>query len=600
MICVHYIKADAGNTTQGVYIRPTPFVSISYSPIKNKIGTLGGSYDITLTGTLIDDEGSPFFVDQFSSPNNPDNPEEQSDKVLTQFTTNAGRPTSQVIPFNQKLRSILEKQNALRELFSKDGQKIEILPVRIDPQFDTEGQTISSEEAILTFYPTVQGVNFEEGIYVNTSKYTITLKADTLLDMDGNVLNDGAIGSTFSDKHTSEIYYSGIKTEDAIRENFGGFIEDFSENWGIEVEDGNGNTGMVGVNNDGTGGHPIYSIRSYRLTRNVSATGKTRYHDGTRYEAWEEAKKFVQKIALMSGWYSYPNVSNSILGNGSLNIASQSLGGYNHSRTENIDRSAGSYSLSDTWLLSSGSAYENYNMSVNSSLGDPFANITINGTIKGLTSAPSSGYIYTGNGSENDYASPYQNALNKYNEVTNNGQFGLLCPIYKRAQGAMYPVLNSQPKSLTLGINEFIGEITYSLEYNNRPQNLISGALTENISINDTYPGDVFAVIPVIGRQTGPVLQYIGGRTEYRRDVGIEFVVDYTNIPYGKDRTTFLLSKPSLNTPIRNSINDVINALSPANEPGIRKYFLNPPAESWNPKDGRYSLNLSWTYELDH
>ena len=129
---------------------------------------------------------------------------------------------------------------------------------------------------------------------------------------------------------------------------------------------------------------------------------------------------------------------------------------------------------------------------------------------------------------------------------------------------------------------------------------MISGALTENISINDTYPGDVFAVIPVIGRQTGPVLQYIGGRTEYRRDVGIEFVVDYTNIPYGKDRTTFLLSKPSLNTPIRDSINGVVNALSPANEPGIRKYFLNPPAESWNPKDGRYSLNLSWTYELDH
>jgi hypothetical protein len=128
----------------------------------------------------------------------------------------------------------------------------------------------------------------------------------------------------------------------------------------------------------------------------------------------------------------------------------------------------------------------------------------------------------------------------------------------------------------------------------------MSGVLSENISINDTYPGDIFAVIPVLGRQTGPILQYIGGRTEYQRSVGIEFVVDYTDLPYGRNRNSFVLSKPSLNEPIRTQINELISALSPANEPGIRKYFLSPPSESWNPKDGRYSISLNWTYELDH
>jgi hypothetical protein len=597
MICVYFRNNDSYETP--LFIRPTPFVSISYSPIKNKIGTLGGTYSITLTGTLIDDEGSPFFH-LTTIAGNP----------INRFATSPSRPTSQAIPFNQKLRSILEKQNALRELFSKDGQKIEILPVRIDPQFDTEGQTINNEEAILTFYPIVESVNFEEGIYVNTSKYTITLKADTLLDANLNVLNDGMIGATFNKDYTPDVYYNGGMQESDIRNNFGGFIEDFTENWGIEVEEGNGNTMMVGVNNDGAGGYSVATIRSYRLTRNVSATGKTRYHNGTKYEAWEEAKKFIHTVVIdnYSDPINYPNtapinspkLSRTILGDKSLNLSISTLNGYNHSRTENIDRSAGSYSLSDTWLLSHSPAYENYSMSINNSLGDPFFNISINGTIKGLTLSPASGYIYTRNGNINDYVTPYQNALNKYNEITNNGQFGLLCPLYKRAQGAVYPVLNSQPKSLTVGINEFTGEITYALDYNNRPQNLISGALTENISVNDTYPGDVFAVIPVIGRQTGPVLQYIGGRTEYRRDVGIEFTVDYNNIPYGKDRTTFLLSKPSLNEPVRTSLSNVINALSPANESGIKKYFINPPTESWNPKDGRYSLNLSWTYELDH
>ena len=123
--------------------------------------------------------------------------------------------------------------------------------------------------------------------------------------------------------------------------------------------------------------------------------------------------------------------------------------------------------------------------------------------------------------------------------------------------------------------------------------------MSESINVNDTYPGDVFAVIPVIGRATGPVLQYIGGRTEYKRDVNIEMVVDYTDIGYDNNRESFMLTKPSINEPIRTQLNTLINDLSPATEPGIRKYFLNPPAESWSPKEGRYTLSLNWVYELD-
>ena len=44
---------------------------------------------------------------------------------------------------------------------------------------------------------------------------------------------------------------------------------------------------------------------------------------------------------------------------------------------------------------------------------------------------------------------------------------------------------------------------------------------------------------------------------------------------------------------------ELIKTLSPSEEPGIRKYFLEAPTESWNPKTGSYALNLSWVYELD-
>jgi hypothetical protein len=105
-------------------------------------------------------------------------------------------------------------------------------------------------------------------------------------------------------------------------------------------------------------------------------------------------------------------------------------------------------------------------------------------------------------------------------------------------------------------------------------------------------------VIPVIGRKTGPVLQYIGGRTEYRRDLQINLLMDYTKIPYGNNRS-LLLQKPSIMEPMASQLSQLIGELSPANEPGVRKYFISPPQENWNPKEGQYNFSISWIYELD-
>ena len=92
----------------------------------------------------------------------------------------------------------------------------------------------------------------------------------------------------------------------------------------------------------------------------------------------------------------------------------------------------------------------------------------------------------------------------------------------------------------------------------------------------------------------------MGGRTEYTRDVSINLVMDYTKLAYGKNRDPLLLKKPSIVNPTATQIQNLLLELSPSNEPGIRKYFLaTPPSESWNPKNGNYSINLSWVYELD-
>ena len=193
----------------------------------------------------------------------------------------------------------------------------------------------------------------------------------------------------------------------------------------------------------------------------------------------------------------------------------------------------------------------------------------------------------------------YDNALGKYNTISNNGQFGVGSDAYKRANNTVAVSLNSQPTSVSLGTNEFTGEITYSLGFNNRPTNIISGVVSETISVNDTYPGDIFAVIPVLGRKTGPILQYIGGRSEHKRDVSINLTMDYTKVRYGNQRNSLILKKPSVVEPMATQIADLLKEVSPQGEPGVRKYFVSPPTENWNPKEGTYNFNISFTYELD-
>jgi hypothetical protein len=562
------VEIDYNNTTT-VRITPAPLVAISTQILKNGAGEpFGVTYSITLTGTILDNKGSPYatkangdlFLDIAGSTPTGSGP-------YNAFST-ASSPVQQAINKNESLTAILSKQRALRALFAIDGQRLTIT----DPA--------GSDPAVVC-YPRVASIDFQEGVYVERADYTITLEADTLLtgEPTAYVNNEGSLVASDGMARANTQEHELLESLNAA------FVSDFSEDWAIEADEAQGES--------------VALPRSYRITHNINATGKTHYGPSqsggvVKHKAWEQAKKFVQhKLAINAT--EYPNVFGKI-GSGTLNLVN-SYGGFNHVRTENLSESAGTYSVSESWVIASGSAYENFNLSISSSTDSPFVSVSIDGNIKGLTEFSPSGF--GGNDSNTGKKNAYSNALNKYNSISNNGQFGLTSDIYRRANGSVAVQLNSQPRSISLGSNEYTGEVTYNLQFDNRPTNIIEGTIAEQISVNDTYPGDIFAVIPVIGRSTGPVLQYIGGRTEYKRDVSINLTMDYTRIPYGSGRNDLLLKKPSIVQPTANQIARLLSELSPAGEPGVRKYFIAPPSESWNPKEGTYSFNISWIYELD-
>jgi len=578
-ISVYYKNDDAQVCT----LRPSPLVSIASN--LNKVGgeNVGITYSITLTGTLLEDRGTPYAIkmQDNSAFKYYDNTTPNGVGPYGQFDNTEGhsennRPKVQPIPENAKLDAIFSKQRALKALFAIDGQRLEIMPVHGD-------------EPAVVCYPRVVSIDFQEGLYINRCDYTITLEADTLLNKNLTIDDDG--NPLSSDlKPVLSGANDGLTTPQVISLS-GAFIESFSESWNIEVDDERAENLSI--------------PRTYRITHNVSAQGKTHYFPSgagvEKIPAWRSAKSYVvSNLMAKSGVLDYPNGAplpypsiNNQLGSGTLDLVN-TYRGFNHTRTEDIDVAGGSFSLSETFLLASGDSYETYSMSVSKGIDNAFVNVSIDGTVTGLNEVSPSGY----GAQENKPSGAYDNALKKYHEISKSGQFGLTSDIYRRAQNSVPFELNSQPKSISLGLNEFNGEITYSLEFDNRPTNIISGVLSESISVNDTYPGDVFSVVPVIGRPTGPVLQYVGSRTEYKRDVQIELQMDYTDLHYASGRG-LVTQKPSIVEPTRTQIRELIRSLSPEKEPGIRKYFINAPNESWSPKTGSYSFSISWTYELD-
>jgi hypothetical protein len=238
--------------------------------------------------------------------------------------------------------------------------------------------------------------------------------------------------------------------------------------------------------------------------------------------------------------------------------------------------------------------------------------VTLNGTVKGLELFNSGNYNnssldnlsnnikLTSNGS-----TKFDNAISGYSSVKNL--------LYGRAQtfmvsgsaatatfyGGLGSVvagqfanrtespLNPIPVSATEGFNPAEGSITYSWSFNNRPMNIISGAISETLTVDDTFPTQVVGSIYVLGRRLGPVLQDIGTVTSYSRSVTMEVVFpkpsSLRNITFPGDAYR--------------SITGIIDSLDPKNlyADGIRS-FVKQNSENWNATEGRFTKTKAWEY----
>lgn len=299
--------------------------------------------------------------------------------------------------------------------------------------------------------------------------------------------------------------------------------------------------------------------RTYTLNHTVNATGKKVYDENgdllSGLVAWQWARNWVlPRLGFQS---SYLNSS------GVRDLPSFYTG-YNHTRNENIDELGGQYGVTETWTLASGSAIENFTISTTKSNQDGLISVGIDGTIKGLESR---------NGDMIVTSSKYANAVNKYSSVSGS--------ILSRAISYSQISLNPLPLTETVSRDPFGGTINYSFQYDTRPTRLFPNAKSEVISIQDAYDAQVIAVIPIVGRAAGPILQNLNTKREKNRSINIELVVDVSSGTI-VDRYN---AKPD------------VSAVADMVKPAGSQTYQTDNGETWDISTGRYSFSRTWTYE---
>jgi hypothetical protein len=534
---------------------PAPMASISKEFTKNGAGDIIGSvYNITLTGIMLSFRGSP-----------------SCDPSSLAISWNPSPDDSLEVPEPNRLACILRKQEAIRELFAYTGDDT------------TDGGRTSGDGGLLEiqssdgssplkFAAKVVDINFE-GEGPNTvgwnqiCRYTITLEAESMIGPDG--------------------------ADPVIEDKFAWNISDSTESWDIAEDDG-----LRGIVGSGDG--LITPTKSFTVTHTVSAVGRNKYDTASPTQlatsgiAWQQARGYVEQILKYEACPVADLTRHQLNASGVLDLEP----GYvsrDHARTQQVDETTGSFAVTETFILTTAEkALEQIECSITTSSTEALTRVSLNGTITGLNSnCPTASGI-----------SAYTNASGVWTGISSDSSLRSRAAILGGLADAN--TLNVIPINKTVGTNPNQGIITYSVEFDDRPSGCIPGAISENINIQDTTPGYLFASIPTIGRKRGPILQWLGAAdSPYVRSLSLEVVVrpsSYPDCDVDTIKKAIITDKPSNREQpddMKTAIDHIIDAADPTDETGVEnnKVFYAAPQESWDYKTGRYSLNITWTYE---
>ena len=285
--------------------------------------------------------------------------------------------------------------------------------------------------------------------------------------------------------------------------------------------------------------------------------------DGCATNGLSDAESYLNTLYGSSS-PSSANVSNI------FDISSLSIIYSNHYRTINKNIQEGSISMTESWVASTGTALEDFEVTREKNLDSDQTTVTANGTIQGLASID----YPAGTGS----TSKMQNAFSHWTGVVSGALYGRASALYDGDYS-----LNPTGFSSSLGFNGGAGTVSYNFVFNDRPSNCVLNAKSESININESNPNDVFTNLVILGRLEGPLFQEVNTSGAATREVSIEAILPRSGACTFDDFTA-----PT-------DYDDLVHSYYLGLTARFGQVFVNNDTKTWSPKDGRFTWTKSWT-----
>lgn len=348
------------------------------------------------------------------------------------------------------------------------------------------------------------------------------------------------------------------------------FVSSVDESWDISIDD--------------EYSYPSAEIlegpsRTYTVTHTVSATGlrKPLPAGGFDSSSWREAQRWVQSRLVdnpsvlqttnVMGGQDFTDFAAKWFGNTATETSTDISTYYffNHMRVPSIDVANGTYSVTETWKASDVSASTidiNIDMDIDQ---NHMVSVTANGSIQGLDKESLN----------NTFVKKIENA-----ELVADALFPMMYDICNNYYAKLNTgfQLNTTLQSRSIGRNPGSGVITFSYTYNDNPA-LIGDAINTNLSIsydNKDYEVQIIAIIMIIAKKLGPVIQDMNTSRERKKSVQLDAIIK-------RDKR---VADPKLEW------SEVALAYKPSIEPNYIQNF----AETWDPINGNYSVSVEWVY----
>jgi hypothetical protein len=385
-------------------------------------------------------------------------------------------------------------------------------------------------------------------------------------------------------------------------------------------------------------GGPL-SSKYYTITRTTSAVGK-KQNDTIPYE---NAKRAVNSLFANAPKLFGVLTTN----NGGLTLFDKTV-------SQELDQINGKYTVIQNYKAFSGEPTQNFthNYTISNTLDSQFKRTaTINGTLRGFTpipddqvsllsgyptpvqstgvvatGIPSRGYVevsggfnreitQSGNYSSASIQSIASNQLNInriYSRVLNainfpSGLYGGYITKYDATQS--YPDfklyqdnLNHNPKtnriewlhpvplSFTTDHNINEGTISYSCAFDNRPLNLIPGAITETLAVSDKYPTTGYASQNIMYR--GAMMQNLGTTTVPSRTVSYNATFPSLVVGDEINNSTVL----SIQEYDNDKVNNIFKQFDPGEAQDLFYSWIVDDQVNANLIEGSFSKTRTWNY----